>query len=297
MNGEVWRCAAGGEAYPACLGDLEGELPRLYGFGQQDVLAALDHATTVTIVGARRASSYGLRTAEALAHDLTAAGMTIVSGMALGIDAAAHRGALRAGGPTIAVLANGPDVAYPSSHRRLHSEICERGAAISEYPPGSQPRRHQFRVRNRLMAGLASMVVVVEAALPSGSLTTAEEALKVGRSLGAVPGRVDARIAAGSNQLLHEGAVVVRDARDVLDELLGPGAERLVFRGAALEPLLAEVLDLVEGGGATVDRIAVDCGIDAGEAAVALARLELLGYVSAGPLGGFERTGGRHRLN
>ena len=297
MTREVWRCGAGDEAYPACLGDLEGELPRLFGFGERSALAAQDHATTVTIVGARRASTYGLRVAEQLAFDLTAAGMTIVSGMALGIDGAAHRGALRAGGATIAVLANGPDVAYPSSHRRLHAELCERGAAISEYAPGSRAHRHQFRVRNRLMAALASMVVIVEAAQPSGSLTTAEEALKIGRSVGAVPGRVDSRVAEGTNQLLREGAVVVRGARDVLDEVLGVGTERLASRAPVLEPLLAEVLDLVEGGAGTVDQIAVDCGIEAGEAAVALARLELLGYVSAGPVGGFERSGGAHRLN
>ncbi len=292
MTRVVWRCAAGDEAYPTCLGDLEGELPRVFGYGEKGALAALDHATTVTIVGARRASAYGLRIAEQVAFDLTAAGMTVVSGMALGIDAAAHRGALRAGGSTIAVLANGPEIAYPRNHRRLHSEICERGAAISEYPPGSGARKHQFPARNRLMAALASMVVIVEAAQPSGSLITAEEALKIGRTVGAVPGRVDSRVAEGTNQLLRDGAAVIRDARDVLDALLGVGVERRTSRAPVLEPLLAEVLDLVEGGAGTVDQIAIDCGIEAGEAAVALARLELLGYVSAGPVGGFERRGG-----
>jgi DNA processing protein len=289
---DVWRCGAGDDAYPTCLGDLDGDLPRLFGVGDRDVLAGLDHATTVTIVGARRASAYGLRTAEKLAFDLAAAGLTVVSGMALGIDAAAHRGALRAGGPTIAVLANGPDVVYPATNRRLYAGICEHGAVISEYRPGSGARKHQFPERNRLMAALASLVVIVEAAQPSGSLITADEAIRIGRSVGAVPGHVDARIAEGSNQLLREGAAVIRDARDVLDAMLGVGAERRPRVPPPLEPLLAEVLDLVEGGAGTVDQIAVDCGIEAGEAAVALARLELLGYVSAGPVGGFVRSGG-----
>jgi DNA processing protein len=292
MSTKVWRCAAGDAAYPLCLGDLDGDLPRLFGVGDKAVLAALEQDTTVTIVGARRASAYGLRIAEKLAFEVATAGLTVVSGMALGIDAAAHRGALRAGGPTIAVLANGPDVAYPSSHRRLYEQIRANGAVISEYRPGSEPRKHQFPERNRLMAALAKLVVIVEAAQPSGSLITADEAVKIGRAVGAVPGHVDARIATGSNQLLREGAAVIREGRDVLDELLGVGAERRPVRPPPLEPLLAEVLDLVEGGAATVDQIAVDCGIEAGEAAVALARLELLGYVSAGPVGGFERRAG-----
>jgi DNA processing protein len=297
MSGEVWRCGPGDEGYPQCFGDLEGELPRLFGVGDQRTLIDLDHDTTVTIVGARRASAYGLRVAEQLAFDLAAAGLTVVSGMALGIDAAAHRGALRAGGATIAVLGNGPDVAYPSVHRRLYEQIRASGAVISEYPPGTSARKHHFRERNRLMAALGKMAVIVEAALPSGSLITARVALDLGRSVGAVPGHVDARIAAGTNQLLRDGAAVIRDYRDVLDGLFVVGAERYQPAPPSLEPLLAEVLDLVEGGTGTVDQIAVACGIEAGEAAVALARLELLGYVSAGPLGGFERRGGMQRLN
>jgi DNA processing protein len=291
VGSEVWRCGPGDEGYPECFADLDGELPRLFGVGDRQALGRLDHDTTVTIVGARRASAYGLRVAEQLAFDVAAAGLTVVSGMALGIDAAAHRGALRAGGSTIAVLGNGPDVAYPSIHRRLHEQIQGAGAVISEYPPGSRARKHHFRERNRLMAALGKMAVIVEGALPSGSLITADEALKIGRSLGAVPGHVDARVAAGTNQLLREGAAVIRDYRDVLDSLLGIGAERRERERPTLEPLLAEILDLVEGGTGTVDQIAVACGIEAGEAAVALARLELLGLISAGPIGGFEPRG------
>jgi DNA processing protein len=290
--GEVWPCGPGDEGYPECFSNLAGELPRLFGVGDQRALIELDHDRTVTIVGARRASAYGLRIAEQLAFDVTAAGVTVVSGMALGIDAAAHRGALRAGGPTIAVLGNGPDVAYPAVHRRLHEQICANGAVISEYPPGSRGRRHQFRERNRLMAALGKMVVIVEGALPSGSLTTADEASEIGRTVGAVPGHVDARVAEGTNHLLREGAAVIRGYRDVLDGLLGVGVERYEPVRPALEPLLEEILDLVEGGTGTVDQIAIACGIEAGEAAVALARLELLGQISAGPIGGFEPKGG-----
>lgn len=289
---EVWRCRPGDEGYPGCFSELEGEFPQLYGFGERRALTELDHDRTVTIVGARRASAYGLRVAEQLAFDLTVAGVTVVSGMALGIDAAAHRGAVRAGGPTITVLGNGPDVAYPAIHRRLHEQICASGAAISEYPPGSRARKHQFRERNRLMAALAKVVVIVEGALPSGSLITARVALDLGRTVGAVPGHVDARVAQGTNQLLRDGAAVIRDYRDVLDGLGEVGMEGFGPVRPALEPLLAEILDLVEGGTGTVDEISIACGIEAGEAAVALARLELLGYVGAGPLGGFERRGG-----
>ena len=181
LNGAA-RCLAlcgRGRGVPGLPRRLRGRTTRgSSASADREALAALDHATTVTIVGARRASAYGLRIAEQLAFDVTGAGLTVVSGMALGIDAAAHRGALRAGGRTIAVLGNGPDVAYPGSHRRLHAEIRANGAVISEYPPGSVARKHQFRERNRLMAALGKMAVIVEAALPSGSLITSDEAIE-----------------------------------------------------------------------------------------------------------------------
>jgi DNA processing protein len=287
---ETWDYRAGDAGYPACLADLDGDLPRLYGAGRRGALGDLDHDATVTIVGARRASAYGLRVAESLARDLALAGLTVVSGMARGIDAAAHRGALRGGGTTIAVLANGPDIVYPALHRRLYDEILATGAVVSEYAPGTVARKQYFPARNRLMAALGKLVVIIEAAQPSGSLITADLAIDLGRSVGAVPGQVDARVAEGSNQLLREGAHVIRDARDVLDAMVGAGASRRERQGPALEPALRDVLDLVESGAATVDRIATGAGLEAGETAVALARLELLGYVTAGPLGGFARA-------
>ena len=199
----------------------------------------------MTIVGSRRASAYGLRVAEGLAHDLAGCGVVVVSGMALGIDAAAHRGALDAGGRTIAVLAGGPDVVYPARHRGLHARICARGAVISDRPPGTRPQKHDFPVRNRLMAALASVVVVVEAAERSGSLVTANLALDLGREVGAVPGQVGIPVAAGTNLRIREGAALIRDAQDVLDLLGGVGTASVRRPAPELEPELEEILGLV----------------------------------------------------
>ncbi len=188
----------------------------------------------MTIVGARRATSYGREVARELGRELAAAGMVVVSGLAFGIDACAHRGALDAG-RTIAVLGCGPDIAYPAAHRSLWRQICEKGLVISELPPGAAPWRWTFPARNRIMAALAGMTVVVEAAARSGSLITADLAADLGRDLGAVPGPVTSRASAGPNNLLAGGACVVRDAQDVLDAMLGAGAKRLDRGGPALD--------------------------------------------------------------
>ena len=285
-----WSLRGGEEGYPRPLADLgEPAPPPLHGAGRREAVERLDPEATVTIVGARRASAYGLRVAEALGRDLALAGVTVVSGMARGIDAAAHRGALAAGGTTIAVLANGPDVVYPPLHRRLYAEILAAGAAISEYPPGTTPRSYFFPARNRIMAALGRAVVIVEASQPSGSLITAEVASRLGRTVGAVPGQVGARIAEGTNGLIKDGAHLIRDGRDVLDLLYGVECPRRHV-GPALEPELREVLDAVESGATTVDRVIADASVGTREAAVALARLELLGYVAGGQLGSFTRS-------
>jgi DNA processing protein len=282
-----WTIEPGGDGYPPCLDDLdEPERPTIHGVGRREAVTGLDHHATVTIVGARRASGYGLRFAERLARDLALAGVSVVSGMALGIDAAAHRGALAGGGTTIAVLANGPDTAYPAAHRGLYERIVDTGAAIAEHPPGTRAQRHYFAVRNRIMAALGTVVVIVEAAQPSGSLITADVAARLGRSVGAVPGQVGVRVAEGANQLLKEGAHVIRGAEDVLDLLYGVGASaRPPGERLAIEPELQAVLELVEGGAGTVDRVALAAGISPRDAAVALARLEQLGLLAAGAMG------------
>jgi DNA processing protein len=295
-----WTLAPQSDAYPAALLDLDPpERPSpLYCAGRPEAIATLGEAV-VTIVGSRRASGYGLRVAERLAHDLALSGVTVVSGMARGIDGAAHRGALTGGGVTVAVLANGPDVVYPPVNRDLYDRILVAGAVVSEHPPGTAARRHLFVARNRIMAALGRVVVIVEAAQPSGTLTTADRALGLGRTVGAIPGQLGVRVAEGTNDLLKDGAALIRDARDVLDLLYGVGAEAPTAQpkhaparrpGPPLDQRLAAVLDLVGAGSATVERVALDGDMAPSDAARALTRLELLGYVVGDPFGAYGRT-------
>jgi len=176
-------------------------------------------APCVSIVGSRAATTYGLAVARELAADLARAGVVVVSGLALGIDAAAHRGALDAGGRSVAVLACGIDRVYPARHRRLAAEMVGNGAIVSELPPGTAPLPQFFPLRNRLISALASAVVIVEARERSGSLITARHAANQGVDVFAVPGPIHAPTSAGPNRLLKEGAYLVSDAADILDEL------------------------------------------------------------------------------
>ena len=243
-----WACCRHGSLYPGALRDAADAPWALVGRGDPGLLAAVEPVGTVTVVGARRATSYGREIARELGRELAGAGMIVVSGLAFGVDACAHRGALDAGGRTIAVLGCGPDNAYPAAHRSLWRRICEEGLVLSEFPPGAAPWRWTFPARNRIMAALAGMTVVVEAAARSGSLITADLAADLGRDLGAVPGPVTSRASAGPNNLLAGGACVVRDAQDVLDAMLGPGAKPLARRGEPLDLGLAAVLAAVEAG-------------------------------------------------
>jgi DNA processing protein len=288
----VWRVERGRDGYPAALHDLAETAPAaLHGCGDPSALAGWDAKAAVTIVGSRRASAYGIAVAEELACLLAAAGITVVSGMARGIDAAAHRGALAGGGRTVAVLGGGPDVVYPSTEWRLYRRIVAGGAAISEHPAGERPAAWSFPARNRIMAALAEVTVVVEAAKRSGSLITARLAAeRLNRTVGAVPGPVNSWLSAGPNNLLADGALVVRDAQDVLDAMLGAGAPGVRGEGPELEPELRRVLELIEQGNATCDSIADASRAPPEEAAVALARLEILGYVRADPAGRYARS-------
>ena len=295
MSAAAWSIGALDAGFPAALGDLEhvdGLEPvhRIHGIGSRAALEGFGHERAVTIVGSRRASAYGVEMATTLGRELALAGVTVVSGMAMGIDAAAHRGALAGGGAPIAVLANGPDVVYPPTHRALHEQLVAAGAVISEYEPGTAARKHQFLDRNRIMAALGKVVLIVEAAQPSGSLVTAGFALRLGRSVGAVPGRVGARNSEGPHGLIRDGSFLVRHVTDVLDELFGIAREGAERRGPALEPHLARALELVERGATTVEALTTAGDLDPREAAVALAHLELLGYVEAGAQGEFTRT-------
>ena len=203
----------GGPGYPAGLTDLADAPPVLWVQGDAGLMAR----PMVALVGARNASSLGVRMARRLAEGLGAAGFTVVSGLARGIDAEAHMAAMATG--TVAVQAGGVDVVYPEENAALAEEIRARGARLSEHPPGLQPQTRHFPQRNRIIAGLARAVVVVEAAARSGSLITARMALDQGRDVMAVPGHpFDAR-AAGCNMLIRDGATLVRGAQDVLEAL------------------------------------------------------------------------------
>src|SRR5437879_3980177 len=208
--------ALGDERYPELLRAIHDPPAVLYCDGSVEP----GDRQAVAIVGSRQATPYGLRITETLAGELSALGFTIVSGFARGIDAAAHRAALAAGGRTIAVLGCGLDVDYPPGHASLHAEIAGSGAVLTEFAPGTAPFATNFPRRNRIISGLALGVVVVEAAEDSGSLITARLALEQGREVFAVPGSIDAPTSRGPHGLLKQGAKLVETVDDIVEELL-----------------------------------------------------------------------------
>lgn len=231
----------------------------------------------VAIVGARRASAYGSEVARGLARGLASADVSVVSGMALGIDAAAHVGALDAGGPTLAVLAGGAERPYPPSKHRLYTSLRAHGCVVAEMPPGAEPRRWCFPARNRLIAALARLTIVVEGMERSGSLITAEFARDLGRDVGAVPGPVTSPLSRGPNGLLADGAHVIRSAEDALDVACGVGSWQR-RTGRAVPEHLRALHAAVAAGGHTPDLLA-DRGFPITVALAGLAELELLGHV------------------
>lgn len=288
-DGRGWEIRLGDGEYPLGILDLENHSPgqpeRLYGLGNREVVARLDTGDAVTIVGSRRATQYGREVAERLGFDLAAAGLVVISGMAHGIDAAAHRGALDAGGTTIAVLGGGPDVIYPPGQRHLHRRIiASGGAVIAELTPGTTPAKWSFPARNRLMAAMATVTVVVEATERSGTRITSDWALDLQRQIGAVPGPVTSRMSDGPNSLIRDGATPILKSSDVLDMIGGVGCEAIARTGPPIESQAREVLAAVEGGADRADQVAAACGMPAMDVAIALTRLELYGYL---------RTGGR----
>jgi DNA processing protein len=278
-------------AYPVTLLDLGDEAPTaLFVRGEWEGFAGLDPAAAATIVGARRASVYGLGVAEELGRMLARAGIVVVSGLANGVDSRAHRGSLDGDGATIAVLGGGADVPYPRRQAGLYRRIVAAGVVVSELPPGAASFRWCFPARNRIMAALGAITVVVEAAERSGSLITAEMALDLGRSVGAVPGPVNSWMSTGTNQLLVDGAVPVRDAQDVLDHLLGAGSPSVRELGPELDSQLRSILEHVEAGHLTCDAVAMASNAPAHVTATALTRLELLGYLTSSHTGRYSRT-------
>ena len=273
--------------YPARLRTLADPPPVLYVQG-----TAPAEEPAVAIVGARHASLYGVECAERLASDLAACGVTVVSGLARGIDAAAHRGALRAGGRTVAVLGSGLDRVYPPEHAELAAQVAARGALVSEFPFGTPPVSHNFPRRNRVISGLALGVVVVEAGHRSGALITADCALEQGNEVFAVPGPMRSPTSQGTHALLKQGARLVTGAEDILEEL---GLMALEGGSARARAAAGTSPDRPDGGAAEsldepdrrvmrsvpareargVDAIAAACRLPASQVAAALLRLEL----------------------
>jgi DNA processing protein len=273
---EVDAVCVHADRFPAALHDLRSPPHVLYA----TCLPAVQFDEPVAVViGSRRPSEYGRSVAYRLGRGLGAARVPVVSGLALGIDAIAHRGCLDAGGRTVAVLASGVDVAYPRTNRALYERIRESGAVVSEMPPGSRPYRWLFPARNRIMAALGCLTVVVEAAERSGTLITADCAGDLGRDVAAVPGRVTSEAAAGTNGLIRNGAALVTDAQDVLDLLYGVGARAVPEAPAPeLDDGERRLLELVARG-AALDELCREAGLSASAVRSTLARLELRGLV------------------
>jgi DNA processing protein len=269
-------------------GDARARLTRLVATSDRANNSDDDSEGAVAIVGTRRASPEGLEVARTLARGLAAANVTVVSGLALGVDSAAHAGAVEVCGPTVAVLGGGADVPYPTRKARLYAAILAAGGVVvSEMPPGFRAFRWNFPARNRIIAALAPVTIVVEAAERSGSLITAELALELGRDVAAVPGPVLSWRSRGTNALLRDGATLIRDVRDALDLVLGTAgaaaaieraAEQTIAPPATLRPELRALLAAVEDGRNTIGSLASD---PAGAASVSagIADLELLGLV------------------
>jgi len=266
-------------AYPA----------RLRAIGDPPLVLALrglldSEAPAVAVVGARRASAYGRRVAEELAHGLAAVGISVVSGLATGIDAAAHRGALAARGHTVAVLATGIDGVYPPWHAGLAREVAASGALVSEFACGTPPLPHHFPRRNRVISGLAVGTVVVEATPGSGSLITARCALEQGREVFAVPGPVGVALHEGTHRLIRDGATLVRGVEDVLDEIAPALRQRLdaarsSLAAATLSEVETRVMDAVRPAGAHVDDVIRRTALAPGPALETLLALELRGLL------------------
>lgn len=264
--------------YPALLLEIADPPPLLYVAGAVDCLAL----PQLAIVGSRHASKQGEADAAAFAAELAAAGFVVTSGMALGVDAAAHRAALAAGGRTVAVLGCGIDIVYPARHRRLAAEIRAGGALVSEFPLGTEPRAAQFPSRNRIISGLSLGVLVVEAALHSGSLITARLALEQNREVFALPGSIHSPTSTGTNALIRGGATLVRTAADIVEELGGwSGAPppRAVRVPPVLEPAQAAVLAAVGHQPTTPESILERVAQPLPAVLAALGELELRGLV------------------
>lgn len=271
--------------YPEWLRRIHEPPPLLWTLG---TLVPGECERSVAIVGSRAATPLGLAFARALAADLAAAGLTVVSGLARGIDTAAHQGALDVGGRTVAVLGSGIECVYPRENAGLLRAISRRGLVVSEFPPGTGPWKHNFPKRNRTIAGWARATVVVEAGQKSGALHTARTALEEGRDVMAVPGHPSLAVCAGTNALLRDGAALVRDARDVLAELGLASPPVPAAAGTGLDDPVLAVLPRAAPAG--IDELAARTALGVPELLVRLSELELSGRVRRLPGALFVRS-------
>jgi DNA processing protein len=285
------RIARGDAEYPTQLAALADGPPELYALGDVTLL----RRPQVAVVGSRHPTAAGQRIAAQITRDLVAAGLAVTSGLARGIDAAAHEAALAAGGATIAVCGCGLDICYPREHRGLFDRIAQRGLLLSEFPPGTPPRAPHFPQRNRIISGLSRGVVVVEAAADSGSLITARRAAVQGREVFAVPGSPLNPLAAGCLELLREGATLVRGAVDILPEIgicIEANAQtdqRVEQQGTPRQGSLRldkdyeMLLDALGFEPSTIDALVERTGLAAGAVASMMLILELEGRVETRP--------------
>lgn len=271
--------------YPPLLKEVPAPPGRMWLAGKP-----LEPSPTLAVVGTRRASRYGLEAAFWLARELAASGITIVSGLAKGIDGAAHRGALAAGGRTVAVMGCGLDICYPARHRDLFDRIAARGTLVSEYEPGTRPMPSHFPVRNRIIAGMSLGVVLVEAPVAGGAMITARLAAEFGREVFAVPGAVHSPVSVGPHMMVRDGARLAASADQILEDLgmlRSPPADR---PRPDLHPDEARVLGVLEAEPLLLDLIARRAGLPSSTAAAVLLKLEMAALVSRRPGGRYARA-------
>jgi len=265
-------------AYPSLLKEIYDPPAMFYILGEMPD----DSLKKISVIGSRRCSEYGLTVSRKLSRDLASYDIVIVSGMAKGIDASAHRGALDGNGKTVAVLGCGIDICYPSENRVLRSQIIKSGCVISEYPPGTKPMPHHFPARNRIISGLSVATIVVEAAEKSGTLITAGQALEQGREVFAVPGNVTSKLSRGTNGLIKQGAALVEGSDDIVNLLGIDEKNRKIINGApnaSLKPEEKIIYEMIGHEPVSAPEILFKSGSQAATVQYILTMLEIYGCV------------------
>lgn len=289
MQPENHALTLGDAAYPSLLREINDPPPVLFVKGNPFLLSQ----PQIAVVGSRNPSAAGIKTAQEFAQALVAAGLTVTSGMALGIDAASHQGALNSHGHTIAVAGTGLDRVYPACHKQLATQIAESGALVSEFPPGTVAKANHFPRRNRIISGLSIGLLVVEAAQQSGSLITARLALEQNREVFAIPGSIHNPLARGCNALIRQGAKLVETAQDIFEELGQYNHNDTVFKPEIVQTELdleqQKLLNLIDYNPTTVDTLVQESGWSAEAVSSMLLVLELQGYIASAAGGSYFR--------